>query len=840
MSINSVIKRKRNKTSLVKMTFRSIKTSRGRYMALLLIVALSAGFFAGLKITKDAMVNTGDIYLNQQNLYDFRLMSTLGLTDEDVEAFEKLDGVKHSEGLFSVDAIIEYEGADKEFQILSIPESVNLASLKAGRMPEYDNECLVDADKYTEDDIGTTVSLTGENDEAITDQLTGKEFTIVGLAESPLYIGFERGTTTVGSGALNGFIYVQKDAFAGEVYTELDITLNEEAHIYSDEYDEIIEKYEDKVTKLLEERADKRYENILEECGITDDMAEMLGQTKEEMAKEYGIEKAETYVLTRNENSGYASFENDTAIVSGIANILPVFFIMIAMLVCMTTMTRMVDEERTQIGVLKAMGFSNGKIVFKYLLYAGSATVIGWTIGFFVCTWGLPKIFWFAYNSMYDFAKLPYLFSTELAVVTLTVSLAGILGSTYFSCRKELLSVPAKLIRPRATKNGKRILLERLSVLWKRLSFLQKITLRNMFRYKKKLVLMIVGISCCAGLLVTAFGVGDSMGNVANVQYEEIQKYALEATFETSAKEALSQQLDSTKEVEHYIFCSAQYVDMIGEKEIFDTVNMLCFDDTNDLEDFWDLRDEQGKVEYPKTGEVIISTKLAEKLSLAVGDTVKIQDADMKTGEATVSGVFENYVYSYIMMSPETYEEQFGTWTENTVLMGISGDEEEVAKLINDIEEITSVKQLETTRVVVDNALSCLDYIILMVVLFAAALAFIVIYNLTNINLAERSREVATVEVLGFYPKETESYVLTENVLLSVLAGFVGLPLGVLFHKVVMSLIQIDLIVFMNEIKPISYVYAIILTIVFAVIVNLFMKKQISKIHMAESLKAVE
>ena len=219
---------------------------------------------------------------------------------------------------------------------------------------------------------------------------------------------------------------------------------------------------------------------------------------------------------------------------------------------------------------------------------------------------------------------------------------------------------------------------------------------------------------------------------------------------------------------------------------------------------------------------------------------MEIQDAEMIRAELKIAGIFENYIYSYVMLSPETYEESFGEWSENTVLIGSSGDAEDVAKNVNEINGIASVGQLNVTREVVDSALSCLDYIVLMVVLFSGALAFIVIYNLTNINLAERSREVATVEVLGFRTKETESYVLTENVVLSVLAGFVGLPLGILFHRVVMSMIQIDLIMFMVEIKPLSYVYALIGTVIFALIVNIFMKRQIGKIHMAESLKAVE
>lgn len=828
------------KTSIIKMAWRSIKNSMGRYMALLSIVALSAGFFAGLKLTKNAMVNTADIYLSDHHFYDFRLISTLGITEEDVKEFAKLDEILNAEGTYSVDAIIEYKDADKEFKIMSIPELVNQISLVEGRMPENKKECLVDADKYTKEDIGTTVKLANSNGEDITSKLSYTEYTIVGLAESPMHIGIDRGTTTVGSGALNGFIYVNEDVFELDVYTELNMTLTDAEYIYSDEYQSLIDNKIDDIEKLLEDRADKRYQDLLKENGITDEMAAMLGTTKEALAEQYGLVEAETYVLTRNENTGYTSFENDTGIVSGIANIFPVFFIMIAMLVCMTTMTRMVDEERTQIGVLKAMGFSNGKIVAKYLLYAGSATVIGWTIGYFVCTWGIPQIFWFAYNSMYNFAPLSYLFSPVMAAITLCVSLIGILGSTYLSCRKELFSEPAKLIRPRAAKNGKRVLIERVTFVWKRLTFLQKITLRNMFRYKRKLILMIVGISCCTGLLVTAFGVADSMFDVADRHYDGIQKYELEASFAPETRDDVIEGLDSIKEVEKYIFCSSQFVDVIGEKDRFSSVNMICVDDTTKLSDFWNLHDDNGVLTYPQKGEMIISAKLADKLSILVGDVIEVQDADMHTAKIKVTGIFENYLNSYIFISPETYEDTFGEWAEKTALITIDGDVDEVAKKVNDVEAIASVQQLEVMRDLVNNALSCLDYIVLMVVVFSAALAFIVIYNLTNINLAERSREIATVQVLGFRKNETESYVLTENIGLSILAGFVGLPLGVVFHRIVMSMIQIDLIMFRVEIKPISYVYALILTVVFATIVNLFMRKHIAKIKMAESLKAVE
>lgn len=825
--------------SVLKMTWRSIRSFFGRYMALLLIVALSAGFFAGLKVTKDAMGNTCEKFLDQQNFYDFRLYSTLGFTEEDVEAFADLSAVEAAEGTWTVDAMMRHDGSDRPYKVFALPEQVNLPALAAGRMPEAENECLVDDEVFDESDIGTVIAVSKENDETVTDQLEGTEYTIVGLANSPLYLDGDRGTTGIGSGALHGYLYVPAENFTSEIYTEIALTLEETAPIYSKDYDELIEQHEDTVTELLEQLAEERYDDILEENGLTPEAAELFGMTVTELAEQNGIEEAETFVLTRDENDGYLSFESDTSIVSGIANIFPVFFILIAMLVCITTMTRMVDEERTQIGVLKAMGFSDSAITAKYLLYAGSATCLGWLIGFFVCTWGLPQIFWFAYSAIYDFAPMDYVFSADMAVVTLAVSLVGILGSTYISCRTELGSAPAKLIRPRAAKNGKRILLERITPLWKRLSFLQKITMRNMFRYKRRLIMMLVGISCCAGLVVTAFGVRDSMINIGALQFTEVQTYGMEASFEEGDAEQVEAELEKLEGVTDYLTCCVYRVDVHGSETV-NSVSLMSFADFDEVSGFWNFRNGEETVAKPGRGEAIVNTKIADKLELSVGDTVEIQDADLHTCEVTVSGIFDGYINNFIILSDETYEDCFGEWEANTALLVTETDSEELAEKVTGIEEITSVSRLSTTRDSIDGALSCLNYIIWLIVLFSGALAFIVIFNLTNINLAERSREIATVQVLGFYPKETESYVLRENLMLSVLASFIGLPLGTLFHRIVMSMIVIDTLSFDVHITPVSYVLSLICTILFALVVDLFMKRQINKIKMAESLKAVE
>ena len=314
--------------SIFKLTFRSIKSFIGRYMALLLIVTLSVGFFAGLKITKDAMANTADIYFSEQSLYDYRLISTLGFTDSEKDELSELSFVEYAEGVKSLDAMVELEDSSRSFHLIAMPENVSLPSLVTGRLPEADDECLADAGAFSEEDIGSVVYISDNASE----QLSQTEYTIVGLANSPMYLGLERGTTNIGNGSLDGFIYLPADAFTSEYYTEIQLTLSETADAYSDEYDELIDSHKDEISQACEELAAKRYDDILAQTGLSAEVAEQMG-----------LSEPDTYVLTRNENSGYVSFENDTSIVSGIANIFPVFFVLIAMLVCMTTMTRMVD-----------------------------------------------------------------------------------------------------------------------------------------------------------------------------------------------------------------------------------------------------------------------------------------------------------------------------------------------------------------------------------------------------------------------------------------------------------------------------------------------------------------
>ena len=832
--------------SALKLTRRSIKTSFGRFAALLLIVTLSVGFFSGLKITKAAMAETASDYLAQHSFYDYRLLSTIGFTEDDEKTFRSDSSISLAEGGKSVDALLEFNEKTAAYKLIAAPKYINTPALVAGSMPAAKNECLVDARVFDESSIGKTIELSTENSEDIFTAVDSKSFKIVGTASSPLYLGNNRGTANIGSGTLTGFVYVDPEIFTGEYFTEMYLTLRDSAPAYSDDYKKLISSSKSNISELFQTAIENRVYGTL---GVTKDDLSLLAsvygvdaaELEAELKQQMEFEDPQTYILTREENLGYLSFESDTSIISGIANILPIFFIVIAMLFCITTMTRMVDEERTQIGVLKALGNGNGTITGKYLLYSGIATIIGWAIGFFGGTFGIPKIFWFAYGSLYDFAPIKYVFNAPLALGTLAVALLGILGSALISCFRELYSNPAVLIRPLPAASGKRILLERIKPLWKRLSFLKKVTLRNMFRYKKRLFMMLIGVSCCAGLVLTAFGVRDSMVNIADMQYNDIQKYQMEATF--SDDKALAD-ITAMPEVEDYITCQGLRVEVSAD-ETMRAVNYYSFKNTDKLSDFWNFKNGKSTVSFPMADiyskPVIISSGIANKLSLSVGSTIVIKNStNNKAIEATVSGIFDNYVDNFIITDAASQPTGFAEWVENTALLHTSTEEEALAESLMDISGVTAVNQLSKTRNSVDIALDSLNYIIWLIVAFAGVLEFVVIFNLTNINIAERRREIATVQVLGFFPKEQNSYVLRENLVLSIISSFIGLPLGILFHNAVMKLIVIDRITFDISIDPLSYVVALVCTILFAMLVNQFMKRRIDRIPMAESLKAVE
>lgn len=795
------------KSMMRRTTFREIKNSLGRYLAILAIIALGVGFFAGIKVTKESMIAALSEDLNSKNFFDYRILSSSLLSDELVDEYAALEDVAIAEGSIQSDIIVKT--ADDEVVLTAhlLPNSINRIELVEGRMPVSSDECVVDSltGAYK---IGDTITVSDNNDPYSKALFTHTEYTVVGISHSPLYLNFERGSTKLLNGKLSGFVYIPKDGFSIDGYSEIYIRLNETYDIYSDEYDDYLEQTEASISSLAPENS---------------------------------------YVLDRNTNIGYVCFENDVDIVNSIAAVFPLFFFMVAALVCMTTMNRMVEEQRTQIGTLKALGYSNAAIMGKYIFYSGSAAIIGAVFGFIAGTHVFPLVIWEVYRIMYTFNNdIVYVFNIPLATISLVVALLCSIGTTVLSCYHELNGMPAaELMRPKAPKSGKRILLERIPFIWKRLKFLHKVSIRNVLRYKKRFFMMILGISGCTSLLVAALGLKNSISGLVPKQYGEIQVYDVSATFAIPITDDFMPTLsEELKDISNeYVLYHEESI-TISENDTTKTLSLMVYKDSDNIDKFTRMHDLDGNsIDYSEFGSAIISHGIADKLGITVGDTITIEDSDYNPATVKISGITENYIGNYLYMSAETYESIFNRDIEYRNCHINLIDESDFDRATADISTIPFVLSASNNQTFInrfDSMIASLDYIVILVIACAAALAFIVLYNLTNINITERIREIATIKVLGFYSNETSAYVFRENIVLTALGALIGLFLGKLLHAFIMHEIVLDAVTFEVYILPISYVLSLVLTFVFATIVNLFMKIKLKNINMAESLKSIE
>ena len=1101
----------------MKMLLRSIKGSLGRYLAIVAIIALGVGFYAGLQSSQPAMLETADSYMHDQRMYDFQLMSTLGLTGGDVAAFKQLEGVEYAEGAYFADALAVLGSHEEPYRFMSITETVCTPYLTEGRMPENANECLGDAGAFSSDDIGRRISISDLNDEDTLGFFAEREFTIVGLAKSPRYISHDRGSTSLGSGTLSGFVLLTEEAFDQEVYQEILLYCDLPGEMYSTEYISARDKLEPEVKALLNSRGAMRYKQLRSEADkelaearaeldegweeyhegedevqkelssaraklyqgqkeIDDGLKEIeqrqkeidegweqipgalqeieenramldekekelqqgkaalepaiaeiqageqqlaqgkaqletakkavlwpyeqtiaiidaeISQTQQEIddldPEDLGYEarlailnarmeqlqgrretavaardsaaekfapqeaeiaaaeaelneakaqvaaaqaeiaageqaiaegraqldtaeaeienskvtmtegqkqldegrvqleqaqrqvnqgwtdyqegkaqaeqeladgkkeledaeaelaqaiidtdeklKLEVFTLNRETNSGYVTFENDTSIVTAVAGAFPVFFVLIAALVCVTTMTRMINDERTQIGTLKAMGFSGRVIMRKYLWYSGSAAFVGCVLGFVLGVTVIPWIIWYAYNIIYSYTTLKLYFSVGMCVVCMAVALLSTILVTVLTCRKELSERPAELIRPKAPKAGKRILLERIKPLWKRLSFLSKVTLRNAFRHPSRVMLMMLGVGGCTALLVAGFGVKDSIADVPDYQYGEISRYEMLVNYDPDVLDTDGKAEALWKDRADSWALSYQVNAELENETGSHSVKLVAAEGTA-LKNVISLRDDSSELSYPGKGEAVVTEHLADILEISVGDQVTLETDDGDSLRLTVTGIAKNYLSHYIYVSPETVP---GAKNNAAYLCDASEDSGEgLAAWLRSQDGISYVSLTLREKETVRQSMQSLNMIVVLVVVCAAALAFIVLCNLTNINIMERVREVATVKVLGFYPPETASHILRENLLLSILGGAVGLLLGKLLHRFVMELIQVDYMCYDVRISALSYLLAFGITVLFAMAANFAMSFKLEKINMTESLKSVE
>ena len=891
------------KSIMKKTTLREIRQSLGRYLAIFAIVAMGVGFFAGLKITRQVMITSANAYLEEKQLYDFRLLSTLGFEDEDVQTLSSKEDVRFVEGAVAADILyFNQQGNEDVIKAHSLLQNINGLEVVAGRLPQQATECVVDANLYDKSALGTKIVLSENNVEEDLDYFAYREYTIVGIAQSSAYIQFERGTTALGNGQVSGFMYLLPQGFCAEFYTEIYVKFNQDYPIYSKDYNDYIDDKEPLWKDYCKAQGERRYQAIVADAEaelanakqtlaeekadakqtladakkeLTDAEAELadahaeladgwakyndsyaefeekIAEAEQKIADAEvdiaNIEKPETYVLDRDTNIGYACFQNDSSIVEGLANVFPVFFFLVAALVCMTTMNRMVEEQRTQIGVLKALGYGEAAIMRKYLFYSGSAALAGCIAGYFLGIHLFPFVIWTAYGMMYQMGSIVYIFDGGTALLCLACALLCSMGTTWISCRHELKEVAADLMRPKAPRAGKRVFLEWLPFIWKRLKFLHKVSVRNIVRYKRRFFMMVIGISGCTALLVTGFGIRDSVVDIADQQFQEIQTYQFGITLKNGIKDANDPSLTEFTEIlDTYggSFLPVLETTMdLQTPENLKSIHLIIVENPAQIGEYIDLHTpDKTAISYPKAGEAVICEKLAKRYRIQIGDTIHLFEENGTEVQAVVSGICENYIYNYIYLNAETYQTALGTFLYKNVYANITKDADihAIGAAIMKANNITAVSINADMLVRFSSMMSSMNYIVFVVIACAAALAFIVLYNLNNINITERIREIATIKVLGFYRNETAAYVFRENTALTAIGCAVGLLLGKLLHIYVMHKVDIDLMSFDVHVKAVSYLLSILLTFAFTWIVNRIMTGKLENINMAESLKSVD
>lgn len=557
------------------------------------------------------------------------------------------------------------------------------------------------------------------------------------------------------------------------------------------------------------------------------------------------INHADTYVLDRDTNAGYVCFESDTNVVQSVASVFPVFFFLVAALVCLTTMTRMIADQRTQIGIMKALGYSSGAIIGKYMFYSGSATVFGCIFGIAAGSFAFPAVVWFGYGLIYNLSGLTFTMNWPLALGITAANLLVTLLVTWYCCAKELKCAPADLIRPKAPEAGKRILLERIPTVWNDMSFMQKVSARNIVRYKKRIFMMLLGIGGCTALVLTALGLNDTIQNVVTRQYDDIILYDYEITMAYDMNEEEQEIFfrDAGDDIKDAVFLYRGLAEVSGGDAIKNAT--LTVTDGKKLCKYIDLSYDGEPIDYPGRGEAAINYNLARQLGgIEVGDEIKLTTSEKKELTVTVSALFDNYVDSFVFISPETCSEQLGEVPEYKSALANAPDGADVNRcaeaLTHDVDGVRGVTLSTDIKERMSSMLDGLLVVVAAIILCAGLLAFIVLYNLTNINISERIREIATLKVLGFYPNEAAHYVFRENLILTGAGAVFGLGLGVALHAFVMNAIKVDMMYFKPHISFLSFAVSIVITFVFAVIVNAIMRRRIDNIDMAGALKSIE
>lgn len=817
--------------------FRTIKKTFGRFFSIFAIVMIGVAFFTGVKSSAPVMEKTADKYFKDNNLMDMHVISSNGLNDEDVSLIKGIEGIKAVYQTHTIDVISNIAAKERVIRIHPIPidnlkdtndSYINRATLVEGRYPENSGECLLEYNSLDglKIKIGEKINLESGTDIDLKLLMNTKQYTVVGTAIMPEYLSFDRGDSKIGDGVVSSFIMVPESDFKMPLYTDILIKVDgtESINSFDDQYVNITNNIKTK----------------LEDLGIARGQLNSEGENPQ-------IPK--WYVLDRTTIASFIDYQSSIYKMDAISKIFPIFFLLVSVLVCLTTMARMVDEERGNIGILKALGYSKFSIAIKYVVYAVIASTLGCIAGLLIGLPLFPTVIFNAWGLMFTMPKVQLVFKPDLAIITSLISIIVTTAVTIFACYNDLMESPALIMRPKPPKNGKRIFLERIGFIWNILPFSMKVTARNLIRYKKRFLMTVIGIAGCMALLVTGVGIRDSIKTAAYTQFNEIQKLNVNVIFKDDLtierKDSLYNKYQNDARVTSFEkIIQINSVAQSSNKNISAIITVPI--DNKQFEDYVSLRERvtKSKLELSDNG-VILNEKLAKDLNLSIGDKFNVKNKNGDFIEVEVGSITENYIGNYIYMSKNYYESVFGVNYEyNSIFAKLKDTNNDIqgqfaAELLQDGTAAT-VKFYSNIITKFDKILFSLKYIVIVIIISAGALAFVVLYNLTNVNISERLREIATIKVLGYFNREVSSYVYRENIILVVIGTVVGSALGKALHLYIMSTMDIDIIMFGREVNMSSYIYSVLLTFAFALIVNFAMYFKLKKIKMIESLKSFE
>lgn len=769
-----------------------VKTSK-RFISILVIVLLGVGFFAGIRAVAPDMKNTLDNYYEKTNMYDILITSNYGIREE-VE--KKLEEKYNVETGYSFDAITTKK-EDYATKIISYnkEDKINTPKLIKGKMPEKVDEVVVDNDFRSEIKIGDKITIDSN-------LINNKTVTVTGYVESPLYISTERDSTNLLSGTIDYYLYMNETNIISPVKTTAYINLDREESRFSKKYEDTVKKAKTDIRKTLQEE-------------------KVTGE--------------EWYVLDIDSNAGFYQYEQDTERIDNVAKVFPLVFFIVAVLICLTTMTRMVEEERSQIGTLKSLGYKDSAIMFKYILYATLATIIGSIIGVVIGYRLLPELCFEMYKNMYRLGDIKLSYYASLTFQGMIIALLCTLGATIYTCRKTLKESSANLLRPVAPAAGKRVLLERIPIIWNHLSFSHKVTVRNVFRYKKRFLMTIIGIAGCTGLILAGFGLKDCIVKMVPHQYEEIFSYQAKIALNEEKTNETINKIKENKKIKDILEVQEEAV-TIDNKDTNQSVTLVI--PKEDPDGFIKLQDRKTNEHYNLNNGIIITEKLANLLEVEENDVLKFTGTDKY--EKKIAHITENYLFHYIYLPKSEYQED----EYNTVLVKTKNmtekEEKEFASKLKEIPGVSSITFTSSTRHIFDDTMDNFAYVSLILIVSAGALAFVVLYNLSSVNISERRRELATIKVLGFYDKEVYQYINRENTILTLIGILLGLGIGNILTMYIIKTCEIDMLMFDPTIALASYIYAILITAAFAILVNVILYFSLKKIDMIESLKSVE